>query len=146
MVWCFPTSRYEARIADGERLQREFREAFDRCLAIQMMIRSSCRLPGLSLSWLICDNIPLMIWLPGNHKTVLDDQLLDAVGTYGKPETYSATVGYLARLRPGVSLSLGFNYTANPSQAFYFGPSKANPSQRFEGNALNFQATLFTTF
>jgi porin len=71
---------------------------------------------------------------------------LNAVGTYGKPETWSATVGYLARLRPGVSLSLGFNYTANPSQAFYFGPSKANPSQRFEGNALNFQATLFTTF
>jgi hypothetical protein len=85
----------------------------------------------------------LVAWQP---QDVLDDQLLDAVGTYGKPETYSATVGYLARLRPGVSLSLGFNYTANPSQAFYFGPSKANPSQRFEGNALNFQATLFTTF
>ena len=71
---------------------------------------------------------------------------LHDVGTYGKPETWSATFGYLARLRPGVSLSLGLNYTANPSQAFYFGPSKANPSQRFEGNALNFQATLFTTF
>jgi hypothetical protein len=79
--------------------------------------------------------------LSGRHLNTLHD-----VGTYGKPETWSATFGYLARLRPGVSLSLGLNYTANPSQAFYFGPSKANPSQRFEGNALNFQATLFTTF
>ena len=71
---------------------------------------------------------------------------LHSVGTYGKPETWSATAGYLVHLRPGASFSLGFNYTAHPSQAFYFGPSTANPSQRFEGNALNFQATLFTTF
>ena len=32
------------------------------------MIRNLCRLPGLSLGRLICGNIPLMIWLPGNHK------------------------------------------------------------------------------
>jgi hypothetical protein len=31
---------------------------------------------------------------------------LHDVGTYGKPETWSATFGYLARLRPGVSLPL----------------------------------------
>ena len=71
---------------------------------------------------------------------------LNAVGIYGKNETWSATVSYLANLRPGVYLTLGLNYTANPSQAFYFGPSQANPSQRFEGNALNFQVMLFTAF
>ena len=71
---------------------------------------------------------------------------LNAVGTYGKGETWSVTAGYLANLRPGAYLTLGLNYTANPSQAFYFGPSQANPSQRSEGNALNFQATLFTAF
>jgi porin len=71
---------------------------------------------------------------------------LHAVGTYGKHETWSATVSYLANLRPGAYLTLGLNYTANPSQALYFGPSQANPSQRFEGNALNFQVTLFTAF
>ena len=71
---------------------------------------------------------------------------LHAVGTYGKPQTWSATVGYLANLRPGAYLTVGLNYTANPSQANYFGPSLANPSQPFEGNALNIQMTLFTAF
>jgi len=71
---------------------------------------------------------------------------LHAIGTYGKPETWSATIGYLANLRPGAYLTVGLNYTANPSQANYFGPSLANPSQPFEGNALNFQMTLFTAF
>ena len=71
---------------------------------------------------------------------------LNVAGTYGKPETWSATIGYLANLRPGAYLTVSLNYTANPSQAFYFGPSAANPSQRFEGNALNFQAALFTAF
>ena len=93
------------------------------------------------------DLVSLVFFYQVNSPYLVDNlNTLNAVGTYGKPETWSATFGYLARLRPGVSLSLGFNYTANPSQAFYFGPSKANPSQRFEGNALNFQATLFTTF
>jgi porin len=93
------------------------------------------------------DLVSLVAYYQVNSPYLVDNlNTLNAVGTYGKPETWSATVGYLARLRPGVSLALGFNYTANPSQAFYFGPSKANPLQRFEGNALNFQATLFTTF
>ena len=93
------------------------------------------------------DLVSLVFFYQVNSPYLVDNlNTLNAVGTYGKPETWSTTVGYLARLRPGVFLSLGFNYTANPSQAFYFGPSKANPSQRFEGNALNFQATLFTTF
>jgi porin len=93
------------------------------------------------------DLVSLVAYYQVNSPYLVDNlNTLNAVGTYGKPETWSATVGYLARLRPGVSLSLGFNYTANPAQAFYFGPSKANPSQRFEGNALNFQAALFTTF
>ena len=93
------------------------------------------------------DLVSLVAYYQVNSPYLVDNlNTLNAFGTYGKPETWSATVGYLARLRPGVSLSLGFNYTANPAQAFYFGPSKANPSQRFEGNALNFQATLFTTF
>jgi porin len=93
------------------------------------------------------DLVSLVFFYQVNSPYLVDNlNTLNAVGTYGKPETWSATFGYLARLRPGVSLSLGLNYTANPSQAFYFGPSKANPSQRFEGNALNFQATLFTTF
>ena len=93
------------------------------------------------------DLVSLVFFYQVNSPYLVDNlNTLNVLGTYGKPETWSATVGYLARLRPGVSLSLGFNYTANPSQAFYFGPSKANPSQRFEGNALNFQATLFTTF
>ena len=92
-----------------------------------------------SSRWLLTIRSTALIWsITSTHST--------PVGTYGKSETWSATIGYLARLRPGVSLSLGLNYTANPSQAFYFGPSTANPSQRFEGNALNFQATLFTTF
>jgi porin len=82
------------------------------------------------------------------HSPYLVDNVrtLNAIGTYGKAETWSATVGYLANLRPGAYLTLGLSYTANPSQANYFGPSIANPSQRFEGNALNFQATLFTAF
>jgi porin len=82
------------------------------------------------------------------HSPYLVDNLdtLNAAGTYGKSETWSMTVGYLANLRPGVYLTLGLSYTANPSQANYFGPSLANPSQRFEGNALNFQTTLFTAF
>jgi porin len=93
------------------------------------------------------DLVSLVFFYQVNSPYLVDNlNTLNVLGTYGKPETWSATVGYLARLRPGVSLSLGFNYTANPSQAFYFGPSKANPSQSFEGNALNFQATLFTTF
>jgi len=71
---------------------------------------------------------------------------LNAIGTYGKSATWSATIGYLANLRPGAYLTVGLNYTANPSQANYFGPSLANPSQPFEGNALNFQMTLFTAF
>ena len=93
------------------------------------------------------DLVSLVFFYQVNSPYLVDNlNTLHDVGTYGKPETWSATFGYLARLRPGVSLSLGLNYTANPSQTFYFGPSKANPSQRFEGNALNFQATLFTTF
>ena len=93
------------------------------------------------------DLVSLVAYYQVNSPYLVDNlNTLHAVGTYGKPETWSATVGYLVRLRPGVSLSLGLNYTANPSQAFYFGPSTANPSQRFEGDALNFQATLFTTF
>jgi len=32
------------------------------------MIQNLCRLPGLSLGRLIFGNIPLMIWLFGNHK------------------------------------------------------------------------------
>jgi porin len=93
------------------------------------------------------DLVSLVAYYQVNSPYLVDNlNTLNAIGTYGKSATWSATFGYLARLRPGVSLSLGLNYTANPSQAFYFGPSKANPSQRFEGNALNFQATLFTTF
>jgi porin len=82
------------------------------------------------------------------HSPYLVDNLrtLNAIGIYGKAETWSATVGYLANLRPGAYLTLGLSYTANPSQANYFGPSITNPSQRFEGNALNLQATLFTAF
>jgi porin len=92
------------------------------------------------------DLVSLVFFYQVNSPYLVDNlNTLNGVGTYGKPETWSATVGYLARVRPGVSLSVGLNYTANPSQAFYFGPSQANPSQRFEGNALNFQATLFTT-
>jgi porin len=93
------------------------------------------------------DLVSLVAYYQVNSPYLVDNfNTLHAVGTYGKGETWSATVGYLVHLRAGASLSLGFNYTANPSQAFYFGPSTANPSQRFEGNALNFQATLFTTF
>ena len=93
------------------------------------------------------DLVSLVAYYQVNSPYLVDNlNTLHAVGTYGKPETWSVTLGYLVRLRPGVSLSFGLNYTANPSQAFYFGPSTANPSQPFEGNALNFQATLFTTF
>ena len=42
----------------------------------------------------------LVAWQP---QDVLDDQLLDAVGTYGKPETYSATVAL-----PGASSTRSF--------------------------------------
>jgi porin len=93
------------------------------------------------------DLVSLVAYYQVNSPYLVDNlNTLHAVGTYGKSETWSATIGYLANLRPGVYLTLGLNYTANPSQAFYFGPSQANPSQRFEGNALNFQATLFTAF
>lgn len=71
---------------------------------------------------------------------------LNAQGTYGKGETWSATVAYLAHLMPGVYAGLSLNYTRHPTGAFYFGPSMANPSQPFEGDALNFHASLFTLF
>jgi hypothetical protein len=45
------------------------------------MIRNLCRLPGLCLGRLTCCTIPLIIWLPGNHKA-LDDQLLDEIGEW----------------------------------------------------------------
>ena len=93
------------------------------------------------------DLVSLVGYYQVNSPYLVDNfNTLNALGTYGKPETWSVTAGYLANLRPGVYLTLGLNYTANPSQAFYFGPSQANPSQPFEGNALNFQATLFTAF
>lgn len=93
------------------------------------------------------DLVSLVAYYQVNSPYLVDNlNTLNTAGTFGKPETWSATVGYLANLRPGVYLTLGLNYTANPSQAFYFGPSQANPSQRFEGNALNFQAALFTAF
>ena len=98
-------------------------------------------------AWRPKDLVSLVGYYQVNSPYLVDNlDTLNAVGTYGKSETWSATIGYLANIRPGVYLTLGFNYTANPSQAFYFGPSQANPSQRFEGNALNFQATLFTAF
>ena len=93
------------------------------------------------------DLVSLVAYYQVNSPYLVDNlNTLHALGIYGKPETWSATLSYLARLRPGAYLTLGLSYTANPSQAFYFGPSTANPSQRFEGNALNFQATLFTVF
>jgi porin len=93
------------------------------------------------------DLVSVVAYYQVNSPYLVDNlNTLNASGTYGKSETWSATVAYLARLRAGVYLTLGLNYTANPSQAFYFGPSRANPSQRSEGNALNFQATLFTAF
>jgi hypothetical protein len=93
------------------------------------------------------DLVSLVGYYQVNSPYLVDNlSTLNAAGTYGKSQTWSATIGYLANLRPGVYLTLGLNYTANPSQAFYFGPSQANPSQPFEGNALNFQATLFTAF
>lgn len=67
-------------------------------------------------------------------------------GTYGASETWSATGSYLAHLMPGVYAGVGLSYLKNPSQASYFGPSKANPSQPFQGNALNVQLSLFTYF
>jgi porin len=93
------------------------------------------------------DLVSLVAYYQVNSSYLVDNlNTLNAFGTYGKSETWSATLGYLARVRPGAYLTLGLSYTANPSQAFYFGPSQTNPSQRFEGNALNFQATLFTAF
>ncbi|HEV2840394.1 MAG TPA: carbohydrate porin [Chthoniobacterales bacterium] len=93
------------------------------------------------------DLVSLVAYYQVNSPFLVDNlNTLNATGTFGKSETWSATVAYLARLNAGVYLTLGLNYTANPSQALYFGPSQANPSQRFEGNALNFQATLFTAF
>ena len=93
------------------------------------------------------DLVSLVAYYQVNSPYLVDNlNTLNAAGTYGKSETWSVTVAYLARLRAGAYLTLGLNYTANPSQALYFGPSLANPSQRFEGNALNFQATLFTAF
>jgi porin len=93
------------------------------------------------------DLISLVGYYQVNSPYLVDNlNTLNAAGTYGKPQTWSATIGYLTNLRPGVYLTLGLNYTANPSQANYFGPSQPNPSQRFEGNALNFQATFFTAF
>lgn len=93
------------------------------------------------------DLVSLVAYYQVNSPYLVDNlNTLNVAGIYGKAETWSATVAYLACLRAGVYLTLGLNYTANPSQAFYFGPSQANPFQRFEGNALNFQATLFTAF
>ena len=93
------------------------------------------------------DLVSLVGYYQVNSPYLVDNlNTLNALGTYGKDETWSVTAGYLANLRPGVYLTLGLNYTANPSQAFYFGPSQVNPAQRREGNALNIQASLFTAF
>ena len=69
---------------------------------------------------------------------------MNAQGTYGARDSWSATVSYLAHLMPGVHLGFGLNYTTHPSGASFFGPSKANPFQRFQGDSLNFQINLFT--
>ena len=71
---------------------------------------------------------------------------MHAQGTYGAADSWSATLSYLAHLRPGIYLGVGLNYTTHPSGASFFGPSTANPFQRFQGDALNFQITLFTMF
>ena len=93
------------------------------------------------------DLVSLVAYYQVNSSYLVDNlNTLNALGTYRKSETWSATLAYLTRVRPGAYLTLGLSYTANPSQAFYFGPSQMNPSQRFEGNSLNFQATLFTAF
>ena len=46
------------------------------------MIRNLCRLPGLCLGRLTCGNIPLIIWLPGNHKGYWMIELLDEIGEW----------------------------------------------------------------
>ena len=38
------------------------------CLTIRLKNRNLCRLPGFFLGRLICGNIPLITWSPGNHK------------------------------------------------------------------------------
>jgi len=67
-------------------------------------------------------------------------------GTYGARYSWSATISYLARIMPGVYAGVGINYTKNPSGASFFGPSTANPLQPFQGDALNFQANIYTVF
>ena len=69
---------------------------------------------------------------------------MNAQGTYGARDSWSVTLSYLAHLIPGVHLGFGLNYTTHPSGASFFGPSKANPFQRFQGDSLNFQINLFT--
>src|SRR6201988_123626 len=69
---------------------------------------------------------------------------MNAQGTYGARDSWSVTLSYLAHLIPGVHLGFGLNYTTPTSGASFFGPSKANPFQRFQGDSLNFQINLFT--
>ena len=71
---------------------------------------------------------------------------LNNQGTYGARYSWSATLSYLAHVMPGVYAGVGLSYTKNPSGASYFGPSKANPLQAFQGDALNFQANVYTLF
>jgi len=53
------------------------------------------------------DLVSLVFFYQVNSPYLVDNlNTLHDVGTYGKPETWSATFGYLARLRPGVSLPL----------------------------------------
>ena len=48
------------------------------------------------------DLVSLVGYYQVNSPYLVDNlNTLNAVGTYGKPETWSATVGYLANLRPG---------------------------------------------
>src|SRR4029077_8468455 len=52
------------------------------------------------------DLVSLVAYYQVNSPYLVDNlNTLHDAGTYGKPETWSATFGYLARLRPGVSLS-----------------------------------------
>ena len=67
-------------------------------------------------------------------------------GTYAAPYSWSVTLSYLAHLMPGVYAGVGLSYTKNPSGASFFGPSKANPLQPFQGDALNIQANVYTIF
>jgi hypothetical protein len=89
------------------------------------------------------DLVSLVFFYQVNSPYLVDNlNTLHDVGTYGKPETWSATFGYLARLRRGVSPQLHGESFTDVLLLSFEGKSLA----AFRRKCIKLPGSLFTTF